>query len=107
MLHNAILYNRIGGSVTISTLHEADCAVLRVDDTGVGIPSESLPHLFDRFYRVDHSRSRQAEDQRRSGSGLGLAICKTIIDAHHGSLTVTSHIDTGSQFELRLPLDLN
>ena len=104
LLHNAILYNKSGGSVTISTWHEADCAILRVDDTGAGIPSESLPHIFDRFYRVDHSRSRQAEDQRRSGSGLGLAICKTIIDAQRGSLTVTSHVDVGSQFELRLPL---
>ncbi|MEZ6150004.1 MAG: ATP-binding protein [Pirellulaceae bacterium] len=104
LLHNAILYNRPGGSVTLSTLHEAGCAVLRVGDTGAGIPPESLPHLFDRFYRVDHSRSRQAEDQRRSGSGLGLAICKSIIDAHHGSLAVTSQIGEGSQFELRLPL---
>ncbi|MEZ6075645.1 MAG: ATP-binding protein [Pirellulaceae bacterium] len=99
LLHNAILYNRPGGSVTLSTLHEAGCAVLRVGDTGAGIPPESLPHLFDRFYRVDHSRSRQAEDQRRSGSGLGLAICKSIIDAHHGSLAVTSQIGEGSQFE--------
>lgn len=104
LLHNAILYNKPGGSVTLSTLLEADCAILRVDDMGVGIPPESLPHLFERFYRVDHSRSRQAEDQRRSGSGLGLAICKAIIDAHHGSLTVTSHVGAGSQFELRLPL---
>ena len=103
LLHNAILYNRPNGSVTISTLPEAGCAVLRVVDTGRGIPPESLPHVFDRFYRVDHSRSRQVEDQRRSGSGLGLAICKSIVDAHHGSLTVTSQVDVGSQFELRLP----
>ncbi len=104
LLHNAILYNRPAGSITISTSLESDCAVLRVEDTGGGIPAESLPLLFDRFYRVDHSRSRQAEDQRRSGSGLGLAICKTIIDAHQGSLAVTSQVGAGSQFEFRLPL---
>ena len=103
LLHNAILYNRSGGNVTINTLHEAGWAVLRVVDTGVGIPPESLPKIFDRFYRVDDSRSRQAEDRRRSGSGLGLAICKSIVDAHHGKLTVTSQVDSGSQFELRLP----
>ncbi len=106
LLHNAILYNRPGGSVTISTLLAAGGAMLRIDDTGTGIPPESLPHVFNRFYRVDHSRSRQVEDRRRSGSGLGLAICKSIVDAHHGSLTVTSQVDVGSQFELHLQRSL-
>jgi signal transduction histidine kinase len=72
--------------------------LLVVADTGVGIPVQHLPHLFERFYRVDVARSRDA-----GGSGLGLAICKSIIDAHGGTITVESTPDQGSTFTVRLP----
>ncbi len=98
LVHNAILYNRPGGSVTIVSSQTDNEAVLTVEDTGVGIPESSLPRLFDRFYRVDEARSRST-----GGSGLGLAICKSIVDAHGGSLKVTSNLGTGSRFDMRLP----
>jgi two-component system phosphate regulon sensor histidine kinase PhoR len=70
-----------------------------VADTGQGIPAEDLPHLFERFYRVDKSRSRI-----QGRNGLGLAICKAIVDAHGGTIQVTSQPGVGSTFAVRLPL---
>ncbi|MBS0263015.1 MAG: HAMP domain-containing protein [Planctomycetes bacterium] len=98
LLANAILYNRPQGTVTISTRVEGPDSLLVVSDTGVGIPQADLPHLFERFYRVDRARSRE-----RGGSGLGLAICQGIVEAHGGSLTVTSQLDVGSSFTVRIP----
>ncbi len=103
LLHNAILYNQPSGQVTMTTAVEGACVLFCIQDMGSGIPAEALPHLFDRFYRVDQARARHSEDERRGGSGLGLAICKSIVDAHGGTLTVTSQVSQGSQFELRLP----
>jgi signal transduction histidine kinase len=71
---------------------------VRVSDTGVGIPEEDLPNLFDRFYRVDKDRSRTT-----GGSGLGLAISKQIVELHGGQLSAKSEVDAGSTFEVRLP----
>jgi len=73
-----------------------------VADTGSGIPAEHLPHLFDRFYRVDKARSREA-----GGSGLGLSIARRIAEAHGGSLTVSSEVGRGATFTLTLPLPLS
>ncbi len=73
-------------------------ATVRVTDTGVGIPEEDLPNLFDRFYRVNKDRSRAT-----GGSGLGLAISKQIVELHGGSLSVESDVGVGSTFEIRLP----
>ena len=98
LLSNAIHYNQRGGKVVVTTSLEGDHAVVSVRDTGCGIPVDALPHLFDRFYRVDEARSRQT-----GGSGLGLAICKSIVDAHEGLLTVESEVEVGSAFEVRLP----
>lgn len=95
---NAIQYNRTGGQVTLTTGRDGGQAVLTVRDTGVGIPHEHLPHIFDRFYRVDKVRSRE-----RGGSGLGLAICKSILDAHDGTITVESAAGVGATFTVRLP----
>jgi signal transduction histidine kinase len=79
-------------------LDDVDSVTVRVSDTGVGIPKEDLPNLFDRFYRVDKDRSRTT-----GGSGLGLAISKQIVEMHGGQLSVTSEVGTGSTFDVRLP----
>jgi signal transduction histidine kinase len=71
-----------------------------VRDTGIGIPPEHLPHVFDRFYRCDPSRSRAT-----GGSGLGLAIVRQIVAAHEGTVTAASEPGRGSTFTVRLPLD--
>ena len=98
LLGNAIHYNKPGGKVIITTSLEGKQAVVVVQDTGCGIPSEAVPHLFDRFYRVDEARSRQT-----GGSGLGLAICKSIVDAHDGSISVESEVEVGSVFSVQVP----
>jgi heavy metal sensor kinase len=98
LLTNAIRYNREQGQVSIALRPEGNEAMLGVSDTGVGIPPEHQPHLFERFYRVDDARNRDD-----GGSGLGLAICKTIIDAHGGSIRVESEVGKGTTFVIRLP----
>ncbi|MGE5611241.1 MAG: sensor histidine kinase [Bacillota bacterium] len=97
LLTNAIHYNREAGSVTVTVKPEDSAAVLTVSDTGVGIAEEDQKHLFERFYRVDKARSREL-----GGSGLGLAICKSIVEAHGGSITFTSALNKGTTFEVRL-----
>ncbi len=97
LVHNAILYNRPEGNVLVRVWNEGDGACLSVTDTGIGIPAESLPRLFDRFYRVDPSRSE------RSGSGLGLAISKSHIESQGGTIDVTSEVGRGSVFTIKLP----
>ena len=98
LIANAIKYNRPQGSVSVEVEQTADAVVLRVSDTGVGIPVESLPHLFEPFYRVDADRSRET-----GGSGLGLAISRRLVNAHGGEITVHSERGVGSRFEIRLP----
>jgi PAS domain S-box-containing protein len=98
LLDNAIKYSDPGARVDVRVLDAADSVTVRVSDTGVGIPEEDLPSLFDRFYRVDKDRSRTT-----GGSGLGLAISKQIVEMHGGQLSVTSEVDTGSTFDVRLP----
>ncbi len=94
---NAIKYTPAGGEVTL-TLHRDDGWVaIGVEDTGVGIAAEDLPHIFERFYRADRSRARPG------GSGLGLSIAHWIAQAHGGELTVTSEPGRGSTFTLHLP----
>jgi len=99
LLSNAIQFNCERGEVRVAARAENGFARLTVTDTGVGIPADDLPHVFERFYRVDKSRSRQ-----QGSSGLGLAICKAIVDAHGGSLAVESEAGKGSTFSLTLPL---
>lgn len=99
LVTNAIRYNRPNGAVTVRLAAEPGRGRMTVDDTGIGIPAEDLPHIFERFYRVDKARSREV-----GGSGLGLAIAKWIVDAHAGSIHVTSRPGDGSRFEVTLPM---
>ncbi|QIN79519.1 HAMP domain-containing protein [Rubrobacter marinus] len=98
LLDNAIKYSDPGGRVRVYVLDGRDYVTVRVSDTGVGIPEEDLPQLFDRFYRVNKDRSRTT-----GGSGLGLAISKQIVDLHGGALAVRSTVGVGSTFDVRLP----
>ncbi len=97
LLDNAIKYNRPGGDVTVATGLVGDTVELSVTDTGIGIPEEDLPRIFERFYRVDKARSRDT-----GGTGLGLSIVKHIAEVHGGSVAVQSEEGTGSRFVLRL-----
>jgi heavy metal sensor kinase len=99
LLTNAIQFNRDQGNIRISVDASDSTALIQVADNGEGIPTEDLPHIFERFYRADKSRSR-AEGR----NGLGLAICKAIVDAHGGSIEVASQVGTGSTFTVKLPL---
>jgi heavy metal sensor kinase len=96
---NAINYTPPGGQVTLAVGCIVDRAYVAVSDTGIGIQPEHLPHLFERFYRVDKARSRA-----QGGTGLGLAIADTIARAHGGEITVISEPGCGSTFTLWLPL---
>jgi signal transduction histidine kinase len=98
LLTNAIHYNRPGGEVTATVAVDKQDIVLSVTDTGCGIPEEDRPHIFERFYRVDRARSRE-----QGGCGLGLAICKSIVEAHGGSIGFTSEVGQGTTFVVRLP----
>jgi two-component system, OmpR family, sensor kinase len=100
LLVNAIQYNRPGGRVVLTTAQQGASAILTVADTGVGIAAPDQPHVFDRFFRADKARSREA-----GGSGLGLAICQSIVEAHHGSISFTSRPGEGTTFTVQLPVD--
>jgi heavy metal sensor kinase len=99
LLDNAIKYTPEGGSVRLGVSSLDGKAVVEVTDTGIGIPPEALPHVFERFYRVDQSRSRQPD-----GAGLGLAIIMSICKAHGGEIEAESAVGRGSTFRVRLPL---
>lgn len=99
LLDNAIKYTPAGGSVHLNIRIANGRAILEVVDTGIGIPAGAIPHVFDRFYRVDDARSRDA-----GGAGLGLAIVKSICIAHGGKVDVESTEGKGSRFKVELPL---
>ena len=99
VIDNAIRYNRPGGQIDISTQIENGHLIIQVKDSGIGISRVDRQHIFDRFYRVDKSRSRS-----QGGSGLGLAIVKKIIEDHMGTITVDSTSGIGSTFKIELPL---
>lgn len=98
LLSNAIHFNRDKGEIRVSTMSQNGTAWLVVRDTGEGIPAADLPHIFERFYRVDKSRSRV-----QGRTGLGLAICKAIVEAHSGELEASSQPGAGSTFTVKLP----
>ena len=98
LAENAIKYNSFGGNVFLRLHREGDDAVLTVEDTGIGIPEEDIPHIFDRFYRVDKARSRAS-----GGSGLGLSIVYGAVAAHGGSIDVARRETVGTRFTVRFP----
>lgn len=98
LLDNAIRYTPSGGHIAVDLRTEEGNAVLRVIDTGIGIPREAQERVFERFYRVDRARSRD-----RGGTGLGLAIVKHAVELHGGNIGVESELEQGSTFVVRLP----
>ena len=102
LIGNAIKYTPYDGTVTLSLENKSDKVYIHVKDTGYGIPSDDLPHIFDRFYRVRNNGHADIE-----GNGLGLAIVKTIAEGHGGDVTVESEVGKGSCFTLSLPLISN
>jgi two-component system phosphate regulon sensor histidine kinase PhoR len=98
IIHNAIKFNRSGGSVTVTTISDDETITVKVIDNGIGIPKEDLPHVFERFYKADKSRNN-------TGSGLGLAIAKHTIEAHGGTIWVQSEEGKGSTFGFTIPLN--
>lgn len=98
LVSNAIRYNKPGGEVVVSVDVEATDAVVKIADTGVGISAEEQQKIFERFYRVDKSRSKET-----GGTGLGLAIVKHAVEHHHGTITVESELGKGSVFSVRFP----
>lgn len=98
LINNAIKYIHRGGTVTITTEKEDDSIKVTISDSGIGIPEDEIPHIFERFYRVDKERSR-----KMGGTGLGLAITQWIVNAHRGQILVKSTIGSGSDFIVILP----
>jgi signal transduction histidine kinase len=98
LIDNAIKYTPVGGVVRVRSWRRGEEAGVTVSDDGPGIPADARDHVFDRFYRVDSARGRDA-----GGSGLGLAICREIAEAHGGRLWVVSEEGRGSAFTLALP----
>ena len=99
VLNNAIKYTPTDGMVALKLEVKPRRILIIIKDSGIGIPASDLPHIFDRFYRVDKARTRQS-----GGFGLGLAIAKQIIEAHNGKITVESEVETGTTFQICLPL---
>lgn len=99
LVDNAITYTNARGIIVLNVNVDSMYACFSVSDTGIGIAPEDIPHIFERFYRADPARSRAA-----GGTGLGLAIVDWLVSAHHGSVTVDSHVGQGSTFTVKLPL---
>ncbi len=100
LVENGIRYNHLGGSVTVSVKRQEGWILIRVSDKGIGIPLEELPHIFERFYRVDRSRA-----QHKGGAGLGLSIAAHIVQLHRGHIEATSTPGVGSTFTIWLPAE--
>jgi heavy metal sensor kinase len=99
LLDNAVKYTPAGGEICVALARQNGNALIIVSDTGIGIPAEDQPRIFDRFYRVDKARSRAL-----GGAGLGLSIARWIVEAHEGKLSVESALGRGSAFTVELPL---
>jgi signal transduction histidine kinase len=99
LMINALQHTSPGGTVTVILSQVKNYAVIQVQDTGIGIPTDVQAHIFDRFYRINQARTRD-----KGGAGLGLAIVKGIVQSHQGSIEVKSKPGEGSNFIVNLPL---
>lgn len=97
LLDNAVKFTSSGGSVKVGGTVDDGVVKIWIDDSGIGIDSKDLPHIFERFFRIDRARTS-------GGTGLGLAICKAIVQSHHGSISVESQPGEGSRFVVMLPV---
>ncbi len=97
LTENAVKYGKTGGTILLTATQDTQNTIISVKDDGIGISPESLPYIFDRFYRADDSRNR-------SGTGLGLAIAQWIVSAHHGTISVKSEVGIGTEFIVLLPV---
>ncbi len=103
-IDNAIKYTPDGGNIKIKLQTSERHALIAIEDNGIGISAEDLPHIFDRFYRADKSRSRLADNpQKTGGTGLGLAIAKIIVEQHRGKIHVDSELNSGTKVTIILP----
>ena len=100
LVDNALKFTPANGSVTLQAVKVGTDMEISITDTGIGIPKEALPRLFDRFYQVDPSRA----GGERHGAGLGLAIVQEIIQSHNGRISVRSEVGRGTTFVIHLPL---
>ena len=99
IIENGIKYNHEGGMVKVTLDSEPMMFVVIVEDTGMGIPEEDLPHIFERFYRVDKSHSRDI-----GGTGLGLSIARGAVLMHKGAIKVDSRMGEGTRFDIKIPI---
>ncbi|MEC1180110.1 HAMP domain-containing sensor histidine kinase [Metasolibacillus meyeri] len=99
ILENALRYSSTGSKVQITTVAEEQYAIIAIKDTGIGIPAEDLPHITERFYRVNKARSRSD-----GGSGLGLSIVEQLVKLHKGQLTIESELGKGTYVYVKIPL---
>jgi signal transduction histidine kinase len=102
IVDNAIKYTNENGKISIELTEDEKYAILKVSDTGIGIPKNQLPYIFDRFYRVDKARSQETR-----GTGLGLSIVKWIIDVHKGKIDIKSQLHYGTSFTIKIPKKKN
>ncbi|MGH2542997.1 MAG: sensor histidine kinase, partial [Ardenticatenaceae bacterium] len=102
LIINAIKYSPEGGAVTVRVERTADAILIDVKDEGIGIPAEYYERIFEPFFRVDNSTTREVY-----GTGLGLPLCRGIARAHGGDITLESEVGAGTTFHVRLPLALN
>ncbi len=98
LLENGIKYNVPNGQLTVTLMRKGENAIVRVQDTGMGIPEDAISHIFERFYRVDKARSRKS-----GGSGLGLSIVKNLVERNNGQITVSSKLGQGTVFTILFP----
>ena len=100
IVSNALKYTPEGGNITVVSGQQEQSVYVKISDAGMGIPEKDLPHIFDRFYRVDKARSR-----KMGGTGLGLAIAKEIIEAHEGTISIDSIYQKGTTVTIKLPIE--